>query len=101
MMCRTIGGISLNWPKFCDESRDALLLEAQASEDDATRVALYQELQQKINDDFIYIFFTHTTWDNAFAENVRGVCDRLAPDGELPQCATSGRTWFSSVYFAA
>ena len=101
LMCRTIGGISLNWPKFCDESRDALLLEAQASEDDATRVALYQELQQKINDDFIYIFFTHTTWDNAFAENVRGVCDRLAPDGELTQCATSGRTWFSSVYFAA
>ncbi|MFT4865988.1 MAG: hypothetical protein ACI8RE_002183, partial [Ilumatobacter sp.] len=36
-----------------------------------------------------------------FAENVRGVCDRLAPDGEPTQCATSGRTWFSSVYFAA
>ena len=101
LMCRTIGGISLNWPRSCDESRDALLLEAQASEDEATRVALYQELQQKINDDFIYIFFTHTTWDNAFAENVRGVCDRLAPDGEPTQCATSGRTWFSSVYFAA
>ena len=101
LLCRTIGGISLNWPRFCDESRDALLLEAQASEDDATRIALYQELQQKINDDFIYIFLTHTTWDNAFAENVRGVCDRLTPDGEATQCATSGRTWFSSVYFAA
>jgi peptide/nickel transport system substrate-binding protein len=101
LMCRTIGGISLNWPKYCDESRDALLLEAQASEDEATRVALYQELQQKINDDFTYIFFTHTTWDNAFGENVRGVCDRLTLEGEPTQCATSGRTWFSSVYFAA
>ncbi|WP_395153999.1 ABC transporter substrate-binding protein [Ilumatobacter sp.] len=101
LMCRTIGGISLNWPKFCDESRDALLLEAQASQDDATRVALYQELQQKINADFTYIFFLHTTWDNAFGENVRGVCDRLTPEGEATQCATGGRTWFSSVYFAA
>ena len=91
----------MNWPRLCDESRDALLLEAQASQDDATRVALYQELQQKINDDFIYIFFTHTTWDNAFGENVRGVCNRLTPDGETTQCATSGRTWFNSVYFAA
>ena len=24
-MCRTIGFISLNWPKYCDEERDALL----------------------------------------------------------------------------
>ena len=23
LLCRTVGGISLNWPKFCDESRDA------------------------------------------------------------------------------
>ncbi|MDA3033293.1 MAG: ABC transporter substrate-binding protein, partial [Actinomycetota bacterium] len=101
LMCRTIGGISLNWPRLCDESRDALLLEAQASQDEATRVALYQELQQKINDDFAYIFLTHTIWDNAFAENVRGMCDRLTPEGEPTQCANGGRTWFSSVYFAA
>lgn len=100
LMCRTIGGISLNWPKYCDESRDALLLAAQATEDEATRVAAYQELQQKINDDFTYVFFLHTTWDNAFGENVRGVCDRLTPEGDAVQCATGGRTWFSSVYFA-
>ena len=37
---------------------------------------------QKINDDYLYIFFNHTLWDNAFAENVRGVCDRTAPDGD-------------------
>ena len=23
LLCRTVGGISLNWPKFCDEGRDA------------------------------------------------------------------------------
>jgi peptide/nickel transport system substrate-binding protein len=101
LMCRNIGGISLNWPKYCDESRDALLLEAQASTDEATRVALYQELSQKLNDDYLYVFFNHTMWDNAFAENVRGMCDRLAPEGAATQCVTNGRSWFSSVYFAS
>ena len=101
LVCRTIGGISLNWPRLCDESRDALLLEAQATQDEATRVALYKELAQKMNDDYAYIFLLHTTWDNAFAENVRGFCGRVTPEGEPTQCAASGRTWFSSVYFAA
>ena len=33
LLCRTIGGISLNWPRYCDEERDALLLQAQATTD--------------------------------------------------------------------
>ncbi|NND76298.1 MAG: hypothetical protein HKN44_14965 [Ilumatobacter sp.] len=98
LMCRNVGFISLNWPKFCDPERDELLLTAQASTDPAERVALYQELQQKIHDDYLYIFFTHTIWDNAFTENVRGVCDRVTPEGLPTQCASNGRTWFSSVY---
>ncbi len=32
LMCRNIGGISLNWPRFCDEERDALILAAQADD---------------------------------------------------------------------
>ena len=100
LLCRTVGGISLNWPKYCDETRDEVLLAAQATEDQDERIALYQELSQKVNDDYIYIFFNHTKWDNAFAENVRGVCDRVTPEGEPTQCAGGGRTWFSSVYFA-
>ena len=54
---------------------------------------------KKINDDYIYIFFVHTPWDNAFAENVRGVCDRTAPSGEKLLCVTNGRNWFDSIYF--
>ena len=98
--CRSIGGISLNWPKFCDPARDQLLLDAQVTLDQATRVPLYQEVSQKLNDDFLYIFFVHTIWDNAFAENVRGVCDRTAPDGTALRCSTNGRTWHSSVWLA-
>lgn len=98
LMCRTIGGISLNWPRFCDEERDALILETMALSDDADRVPLLQELVQKINEDYLYIFFNHTLWDNAFTENVHGVCDRSAPDGTLLECSANGRTWFSSVW---
>ena len=48
LLCRTVGGISLNWPKFCDPSRDELLLQAQATTDEATRIDLYQQIEQKI-----------------------------------------------------
>lgn len=98
LMCRTIGGISLNWPRLCDEERDALIQQVSALPDDADRAPLLQALVQEIHDDYVYIFFNHTLWQNAFVENVHGVCDRKAPDGTLLQCAANGRTWFSSVW---
>lgn len=100
LLCRTIGGISLNWPRFCDEERDALLLEGQVMEAGPEREALYGELSQKLNDDFLYIFLVHTPWDNAFSDDVRGVCSRTSPEGEPLICSTNGRTWFSSVWLA-
>jgi len=98
--CRSIGGISLNWPKFCDPDRDALILEGQSTTDLAARVPLYQEMSQKIHDDYLYIFTLLSIWDNAFAANVRGVCDRTSPDGVALRCAENGRTWHSSVWLA-
>ena len=73
LLCRTVGGISLNWPKSCDPARDELLLAAQATTDEAERVALYQQITQLIADQYLYIFLSHTPWVNAFAEDVRGV----------------------------
>lgn len=100
LLCRTIGGISLNWPKFCDEDRDTVLLAAQATTDPAERATLYQELSQKLSDDYLYIFFNHTMWDNAFADNVKDVCNRVSPDGVPLRCNDSGRTFFNSVWIA-
>ncbi|MFT6392114.1 MAG: hypothetical protein ACJA14_001632, partial [Ilumatobacter sp.] len=48
---------------------------------------------------FVYIFFVHTPWNNAFGDNVRGVCDRVAPSGEQLLCVTNGRHWFDTTYF--
>jgi peptide/nickel transport system substrate-binding protein len=98
LLCRTVGVVSLNWPRFCDPERDALLLEAQASEDPARRAEIYQEVEAKIAADFLYVYFNHTLWDIALAPNVRGICDRVSPDGVPLKCASSGRTWFSSVW---
>jgi peptide/nickel transport system substrate-binding protein len=99
LLCRTIGGISLNWPKLCDEERDALLLQGQAIENGPERIAVYQEAEKLINESFVYIFFVHTPWNNAFGDNVRGVCDRVAPSGEQLLCVTNGRHWFDTTYF--
>lgn len=98
LLCRTIGGISLNWPRYCDEQRDALLMQAQATTDQAERIQLYQQVEQMINDAYTYIFFTHTAWMNAFTDNVHGVCDRISPEGVALKCAVAGRTWFQTVW---
>jgi peptide/nickel transport system substrate-binding protein len=100
LMCRTIGGISLNWPRFCDEERDALILEAMATPETTDRIPLMQELVRKINEDYLYVFFNHTMWLNAFDESVNGVCDRTSPEGVELVCATNGRTWFDSVWIS-
>lgn len=100
LMCRNIGGISLNWPRYCDEERDAIILEIMATPEAEDQVELWKQLTEKINQDYLYVFFNHTLWDNAFAENVKGVCNRTAPDdAEVAlKCSSNGRTWFSTVW---
>lgn len=98
LMCRNIGGISINWPRYCDEERDALLLAAQATTDPAERADLYQQAEARINEAATYIFFYHTLWDNAFDSDVHGVCDNESPDGVLLACSSNGVTRFGSVW---
>ena len=100
LLCRTIGGLSLNWPRFCDPERDEILAELQLASTVEARQPLLAELVEKINQDYLYIFLTHTFWDNAFAENVRGVCGHTTPTGEIQRCATNGRTWHHNVWLA-
>ena len=100
LLCATINpaGLSLNWPRNCDEQRDALLFQATAMSDLEARAEVLKEAEALINQAFTYVFFTHTTWVNSFADNVRGVCDHTSADGVKMRCAVSGRTWFSKIW---
>jgi ABC-type transport system substrate-binding protein len=98
LMCRTVGGISLNGPRYCSEERDALLLAAQAEADPAKRAELYKQVVANMHDAYTYIFFTHTIWANSFVASVNGVCDRKSPEGVPLLCTSNGRSWFSSVW---
>lgn len=100
LACRTIGGLSLNWPRFCDPSRDALIAELQLATTAAERAPLLAEISAKIQQDYLYVFLLHTLWDNAFAENVRGVCGHTTPEGVERKCASGGRTLFDNVWLA-
>lgn len=100
LMCRTIGAISLNWPRYCDEERDALLLQAQAEEVPDVRADLYRQVEARINEASTYVFLQHTLWDVALAPEVRGVCGRTNPDGVALDCAGNGVVWFDRAWLA-
>jgi peptide/nickel transport system substrate-binding protein len=100
LLCRTTAGLALNFTRLCDEQRDALLLEGQATTDEARRIEIYQEVEQRINEDYVYVYLVHTTWDNAFAPEVRGVCDATSPEGVALRCSVNGRTLHQALWLA-
>ncbi|MDC1388839.1 ABC transporter substrate-binding protein [Acidimicrobiales bacterium] len=98
--CATIGGLSLNWPRFCDESRDAILDQLALATTVEERQPLLFELSEKIQQDYLYVFALHSLWDHSFSENVRGMCGHSTPEGVDMRCVLNGRTWLSNVWFA-
>lgn len=98
--CATIGGLSLNWPRFCDEDRDAILNELALATTVEARQPLLAELSEKIQQDYLYVFMLHTLWDHSFAENVSGMCGHKTPSGDDMRCVLNGRTWLSNVWLA-
>ena len=85
---------------FEDPSRDELLEALNLATTVEERQPILAELSKKIQDDYLYIFLLHSLWDNAFAENVRGVCGHTTPEGLVRRCSVSGRTWFDNVWLA-
>ena len=100
LICSSIGAISLNFPRYCSEARDASINEALASTEREDRVPAWQSVVQDMHDSYTYVFLDHIKWDNAFAENVHGMCDRTSPEGTPLRCTTRGGTWVSSVWLS-
>jgi ABC-type transport system substrate-binding protein len=89
MRCSTIGGFSLNWPRLCDEDRDALF-EAEGSLEGDERIAVWQDVVENVNQAYTYVFLTHTLWANATGSNVENICGAVSPEGEPLQCSRNG-----------
>ena len=98
LLCRTVGVISLNWPRYCDEDRDAILLAAQATTDADERAELYQQAEQMISDAATYVFFNHTRWSNAFAEGINNACAVTSPDGVMTRCVVNGAGRYEALW---
>ncbi|MDH3704760.1 MAG: ABC transporter substrate-binding protein [Acidimicrobiia bacterium] len=99
--CETVGPISLNWPRLCDEQRTDLIDEGMASPDQALKEANMKQISVTMNEAYTYVFLNHSQWDNAFAENVRAICDAETLEGVALRCTENGRHFFEHIWMAS
>jgi len=100
--CATAEGfISLNWVKWCNPDRDALLYEQRATDDLDRRVEIWKEIQAEMNASYAYIFTTHTNWTIGHSDRVRNLCGQTAPDGQVLFCNNQGNHYFHQLWLAA
>jgi basic membrane protein A len=90
LLCDAIGGLSLNWPRYCDPARDDLLYAQRASSDEAERAEIWKEVVAMVNQDYTYILFNHTLWSSAFSSRVQNICGPTSPDGVTLMCTVNG-----------
>lgn len=64
------GGANLSW--YCNEEIDALAAQALAEQDDATRLAMYQDLQRRIMADAPWVATTYSETVELVSERVSG-----------------------------
>ena len=99
--CATAEGfITINWVRWCNPDRDALLYEQRAIDDLDRRVEIWREIQAEMNESYAYIFTTHTNWTIGHREEVRGVCGQTAPGGETLFCNNQGLVQFNQIWLA-
>jgi len=90
LSCSTIGAFSINWSRNCNEERDALMQQQRMTTDQAERREIWSQIQTNLRDSFQYIVVNHTNWPVAAGENVGGICDAVAPNGEELPCQVRG-----------
>ena len=90
LSCSTIGALSINFSRNCNEERDALFEQQRATTDFDERYAIWTEIQENLRDSFQYITITHTNWTVGAADNIGGLCDATSPEGAVLPCQSSG-----------
>ena len=96
--CDSIGFISLNFARYCDRERDALMLESRAIDDLDRRVEIWRRIQEMIRDSYTYIFYYHTNWAVGARDDVHRICGQASPDGTELWCNNSGRVLLNGVW---
>jgi ABC-type transport system substrate-binding protein len=101
LLCDSIGGVALNVPRYCDPEIDTLLAEQASSTDQAERVGIWQEISQRIADNFTTIWEAHASWRVAYDSlRVRNLCGAVSPEGVPLKCVVAGHTPLAQVWLA-
>ena len=100
IQCDSIDFISLNWPRYCDPERDALLYEQRRIDDLDRRVEIWHQISEDLRDSYTYIFFNHTNWTIGHRDNVHNVCGQTSPDGIELFCNNQGRVQLHQVWLS-
>ncbi len=98
--CATVGLISLNFPRYCDEERDELMHESRQIDDPDRRVEIWHRVQEMIRDSYTYIFYYHTNWVIGARDNVHNVCGQTSPDGVELWCNNAGRVQLHQIWLS-
>jgi len=98
LTCDTIGLVSLNFSRNCNESRDALIDQLRATRDFDERYAIWQQIQADLRDSYQYIIGTHTNWTFALGPHVGGLCDATSPEGVALPCQRQGAARLDQVF---
>jgi len=99
LACDSIGFLSLNWPRLCNQSREDMLNAQRSTTVLDERVKIWKDIQQEIHDDYVYIFFTHTLWMQAFSGDTRNQCGATSPDGVDLLCHSNGSMFNHTIWF--
>ena len=90
LSCDTIGAISINYARNCNDEREALISAQRETTDFDERYDLWSHIQENVRDSFQYILLTHTNWVVATGPNVGGLCDATTVDGVALPCQDRG-----------
>ena len=100
IQCSSIGDVSINWPRDCDEERDALMFEQRATDDVDRQVEIWHRIQEDLRDSYTYIFFNHANWTIGARDNVQNICGQTSPDGIELFCNNQGRAQLHQVWLS-
>ena len=97
--CASVSFISLNWTRYCDPERDALMYEQRGIDDLDRRAEIWREIQLMVRDAYTHIFFNHANWTIGVRDTVQNVCGQTAPgDGTGLFCNNQGRAQMHQVW---